>query len=138
MVTGSRIAWPDRSTSLWDRALKVAPSAMLELARMSSDVEMGSEKAWRLGEVSKGGFDSRVKDEVEGKAGVECVIFEFLTAGEASATAGFSDIFSFPLATALDPSTKMLDGVISSRLDPDIVRGTKGSRTGVFFSVSVT
>ena len=41
MVTGSRIAWPERSISLWDRAFKVVSSALLELARMSSDVEMG-------------------------------------------------------------------------------------------------
>lgn len=45
-----------------------------------------SEKARQLGEVNKGRFDSRVKYEVVGKAGVECVIFEFLTAGEAGAT----------------------------------------------------
>jgi hypothetical protein len=44
-----------------------------------------SEKPRRLGEVGKGGFDSRVKDEVAGNAGVECVIFEILTAGEAGA-----------------------------------------------------
>jgi hypothetical protein len=43
-----------------------------------------SEKARRLGEVGKGGFDSRVKDEVAGNAGVDCVIFEILTAGEAA------------------------------------------------------
>lgn len=45
-----------------------------------------SEKARRLGEVGKGGLDPRVKDEVAGKAGTECVIFEILTAGEAAAT----------------------------------------------------
>jgi hypothetical protein len=45
-----------------------------------------SEKA-RLGEVGKGGFESRVKDEDTGNAGVECVIFEILTAGEAGPTA---------------------------------------------------
>jgi hypothetical protein len=132
MVTGSRIAWPERSINLWDRALRVVSSALLELARMSSDVEMGSEKARWLREVGKGGFDSRVKDEVACNAGVECVIFGILTAGEAGATtagtAGISDVFSFPLAAALDPSTNMLDGVISSRLDPDIVPGAKGSR----------
>ena len=46
-----------------------------------------SGKARRLGVVGKGGFDSRVKDEVTGNAGVECVIFEILTAGEVGATA---------------------------------------------------
>jgi hypothetical protein len=45
-----------------------------------------SEKPRRLGEVGKGGFDSRVKDKVAGNAGVECVIFEILTAGGAGAT----------------------------------------------------
>lgn len=100
---------------------------------MSSDVEMGSEKARLLGEVGKGGFDSRVKDEVAGNEEVECVIFEVLAAGEAGATttgtAGISNVFSFPLATTtFDPSTNMLDGVISSQVDPDIVPGAKGSR----------
>jgi hypothetical protein len=52
----------------------------------SSSKQRTSEKARRLGEVGKGGFDSRVKDEVVGNAGVECVIFEILTAGEAGAT----------------------------------------------------
>jgi hypothetical protein len=45
-----------------------------------------SEKARRLGEVGKGGFDSPVKDEVAGNAEVECVIFKVLAAGEAGAT----------------------------------------------------
>jgi hypothetical protein len=45
-----------------------------------------SEKARRLGEVGKGGFDSRVKDGVTGNAGAECVMLEILTAGEADAT----------------------------------------------------
>jgi hypothetical protein len=43
-----------------------------------------SKKARWLGEVGKSGFDSRVKDEVAGNAGV---ILEILTAGEAGATA---------------------------------------------------
>ena len=44
-----------------------------------------SEKPRRLAEVGKGGFDSRVKDEIGGNAGVGCVIFEIPT-GEAGAT----------------------------------------------------
>lgn len=41
-----------------------------------------SEEARWLGEVRKGGFDSRVEYEVAGNAGVVCVILEILAAGE--------------------------------------------------------
>ena len=53
MVTGSRIAWWERSISLWDRALKVVPSALLELARMSSDVEIGWNRSGMKYDVSR-------------------------------------------------------------------------------------
>lgn len=41
MVIGSRIGWPERSINLCDRALRVAPRALLELARVSSDTVLG-------------------------------------------------------------------------------------------------
>ncbi len=41
MVAGSRIGWPERSNNRWDKALRVAPRASHELARTSSDAEVG-------------------------------------------------------------------------------------------------
>jgi hypothetical protein len=105
MVTGSRNVWPESSINLWDRASRVAPRALLELARVSSDVGIGLEKA-RLGKVGTGGFDPWGKDDVAGNTGSECVTFEAGEAGPTTAcTAGLSDVFSLPLAVAPDPST---------------------------------
>jgi len=111
------VDWPESCMSLWDRALKATSSALLELVRTSSDVEVGSEKAPRLEEVSTGGFNSRVKDEVVGLEGVECVTFENLIAGEAGATtagtAGLSDVFSLPLVVVLGTPMDVLDVIAS-------------------------
>jgi len=134
MVTGSRICWPERSKSLWDRVLRVALRALSEPAR-TSDVKTGSENA-RLEEACSGRFESRNSDDVTGNAeAVGCMSFGFPDV-TTSGTAGLSDALLLPLVVAFDTFT--LDVESSSRLVPDSVPSAEGSDPCVFFSVPVT